>query len=86
MSDLNSRSHYRDVDVIVAGGGPSGVSAAVHAARAGARTVLVERYGRLGGAAVTSTVNPLMGGVTLEFRRKGQTLRYSIRLPCPAAD
>jgi hypothetical protein len=37
------------VDVLVAGGGPSGVSAAVAAARAGASVALIERNGCLGG-------------------------------------
>lgn len=36
-------------DVLVAGGGPAGVSAAVAAARAGARTQLIEVHGCLGG-------------------------------------
>lgn len=36
-------------DVLVLGGGPSGVSAAVAAARTGARVVLLERYNHLGG-------------------------------------
>lgn len=39
----------RDADVVVAGGGISGMIAALTAAGAGARTVLVERFGRLGG-------------------------------------
>jgi NADPH-dependent 2,4-dienoyl-CoA reductase/sulfur reductase-like enzyme len=34
-----------DVDVLVAGGGPAGIAAALSAARAGARTMIVERYG-----------------------------------------
>ena len=38
-----------DVDVAVAGGGISGPCAAVAAARHGARTLLVDRFGRLGG-------------------------------------
>ena len=38
------------------GGGPAGVSAAVAAARHGAKTVLVERYGHLGGMATGGLV------------------------------
>jgi hypothetical protein len=38
-----------DADVVVVGGGPGGIGAAVSAARNGARTVLIERYGYLGG-------------------------------------
>lgn len=38
-----------EVEVLVAGGGPSGIAAAVGAARAGAKTMLVERYGCFGG-------------------------------------
>jgi hypothetical protein len=36
-------------DVLVLGGGPSGVAAAVAAARSGARVILLERYNHLGG-------------------------------------
>lgn len=43
-------------DVVVAGGGSAGVAAAVGAARAGARTLLIEAYGFLGGAATHSIV------------------------------
>ena len=38
-----------EADVIVAGGGPGGFPAAVAAARNGAKTVLLERHGYLGG-------------------------------------
>jgi len=38
-----------EADVLVVGGGPAGFAAAVAAARAGARTTLVERYGYFGG-------------------------------------
>ncbi|MBX3605740.1 MAG: FAD-dependent oxidoreductase [Piscinibacter sp.] len=40
---------YRDCEVLVVGGGPSGTAAAVAAARAGADVVLLERYNHLGG-------------------------------------
>jgi hypothetical protein len=39
----------RECDVVVVGGGPGGIGAAVSAARNGADTVLIERYGYLGG-------------------------------------
>lgn len=45
-----------EADVLVVGGGPAGVAAAVAAARNGAKTVLVERYGHLGGMATGGLV------------------------------
>ncbi len=47
----------READVVVVGGGPGGVGAAIAAARAGASTVLIERYGHLGGMATGGLVN-----------------------------
>jgi len=43
-------------DVVVCGGGPAGCAAAIAAARAGARTLLIEKDGQLGGAVVSQLV------------------------------
>ncbi len=71
-----------DVDVLVAGGGCAGTMAAIACARAGLDTLLVERYGFLGGAATTQYVpllsiwntspwadekKPLIGGLVQEI-------------------
>jgi hypothetical protein len=48
-----------EVDVVVAGGGTAGVAAAVAAARAGARTLLIERAGFLGGVAAPGLMTSL---------------------------
>lgn len=47
-------------DVVVCGGGTSGVFAAVAAAREGKSTVLIERFGALGGTPVQGLVLPTM--------------------------
>ena len=66
-----------DYDVVVCGGGPAGFIAAIAAARSGARTALVERYGFLGGMATMGYVAPIsefgfagervIGGIPWEF-------------------
>ena len=50
-------------DVIIVGGGPAGTAAAVAAARAGSRTLLIEREGFLGGMATSASV-PAFGPYT----------------------
>ena len=50
-----------EYDVIVAGGGPAGIAAAVSAARTGAKTALIERYGILGGMLTSGHVQPILG-------------------------
>jgi hypothetical protein len=47
-------------DVAVFGGGPAGIAAAIGAARNGAKTLLVERYGFLGGMSTAALVYPWM--------------------------
>jgi hypothetical protein len=49
-----------EYDVLVVGGGNAGCAAAIAAARHGARTLLAERYGFLGGTATAAMVGPWM--------------------------
>jgi len=58
-----------DCDVLAAGGGMAGSVAAIAAARQGARTVLFERHGFLGGAATAGAVGQFVGWETRAGRR-----------------
>ena len=49
-----------DADVLIVGGGPAGLGAAMGAAAAGARVILSERFGFLGGNATAALVMPWM--------------------------
>ena len=50
--------------MLVAGGGPAGICAAVAAARQGAKVLLVERYGAVGGNLTLGNVSPILGKVS----------------------
>jgi len=52
---------WGEYDVVVLGGGPAGMAAAVAAARAGRSTLLVERYGFLGGMGTAAGVTNFCG-------------------------
>ncbi len=70
----------REVDVLVVGGGPAGIAAAVGAARAGAKTLLIERFGCLGGNITLAGVESFAwyrhegtveaGGIAIELEEK----------------
>src|SRR5437764_12784064 len=52
---------YGDYEVVVLGGGPAGIAAAVASARAGRSTILIERYGFLGGMGTAAGVTNFCG-------------------------
>src|SRR3954465_7137583 len=52
---------YGEYEVAVLGGGPAGIAAAVAAGRAGRRTLLIERYGFLGGMGTAAGVTNFCG-------------------------
>src|SRR5690349_8220770 len=69
----NPTEHF---DVIVCGGGPSGVAAALAAVLRGSRVLLLERYGFFGGIATAALVNPWAGHEYTEpvTQRKGSLI------------
>ena len=67
-----------DTDVVVVGGGAAGPFAAIAAGRMGMKTVLIERFGALGGnLTIGLNAKPsgaLPGGIPLEFWKRMQKL------------
>jgi len=67
-----------EVDVLVVGGGPAGCAAAIQAARRGAKTVLIEQSGMLGGVATAGLMShwtgETRGGIYEEILDRCQAL------------
>lgn len=61
---LSYRTLERTWDVIVAGGGTAGAMAGIAAARAGAKVLVIEAFGSLGGTGTNAWVTPLMRNVS----------------------
>jgi flavin-dependent dehydrogenase len=74
-----------ETDVLVIGGGPGGLSAAVAAAREGVDTMLVERYGCFGGVITQAMIGTVAwyrtraetvdaGGIGTEFEQRAKAM------------
>ena len=82
-----------EVDVLVAGGGPAGVGAALAAARSGLSTLVVEQFNCLGGVATAGghghiskydeqgTGRRIVGGIAEEIASRVVKEGYGIREP-----
>jgi len=57
-------------DVVVVGGGPAGIAAAVASARHGAKTVLIERFGAIGGMGTMGLVGPFMSSFGVDGKER----------------
>jgi hypothetical protein len=79
-----------ETDVLVVGGGPAGISAALAAAREGVDTMLVERYGCFGGVITQTMVGTIAwyryaktvdaGGIGLEFEQRAKEQGATINI------
>ncbi len=58
-----------ETDILVVGGGPAGIGAAIGAADAGMNVILAEHYGFLGGNATAALTIPLSSFHSMEYRK-----------------
>jgi len=88
---------YDEVDVVVCGGGPAGVAAAISAARNGAKTILLEYEYCLGGMSTSGLMNHMgpmhdqqkiiLGGIPWEIFQRLVSMNAAIQaIPCPPTD
>jgi len=78
-------------DVLVVGGGPSGLAAAISASRMGVKTILIERYGCFGGNITQAMVESIAwyrhehtveaGGIGREFEERAKKMGGTIKDP-----
>lgn len=79
-----------ETEILVIGGGPAGISAALAAARVGAKTILVERYGCFGGVITQAMIGTIAwyryaktvdaGGIALELERRAKKMGATINI------
>jgi len=79
-----------ETEVLVVGGGPAGLSAALAAAREGFNTMLIERYGCFGGVITQAMIGTIAwyryaktvdaGGIGVEFERRAKEMGATINM------
>src|SRR5215831_14598917 len=81
--------HSEPVDLIIAGAGPAGFSAAVYGASEGLRTILFDDVAIGGQAAASSRIENFLGfptgvsGADLAFRAELQAIKFGARVALP---
>jgi len=86
---LRLRSDTAFFDVVIVGGGPAGLAAAVYAASEGLKTVMVEREAPGGQAGLSSRIENYLGfpsgisGSDLARRATTQARRFGVEIICP---
>ena len=86
---LRMRSDTNFFDLVIVGGGPSGLAAAVYAASEGLKTVMVERDAPGGQAGLSSRIENYLGfpsgisGGDLTRRAVAQARRFGVEIVCP---
>jgi len=83
---MQTQAHHPFYDLIVIGGGPAGLAAAVYGASEGLRTILVERYATGGQAGTSSQIENYLGfptgvsGADLARRATIQAKRFGTEI------
>ena len=85
-----------ETGVLVVGSGPAGLAAAISAAREGAKSMLVEQFGSLGGNITQVGVNSIawyryegttdVEGIGIEFEKRAQELSGKQKTPFESSD
>jgi flavin-dependent dehydrogenase len=74
---------FGEYEVVVLGGGPAGIAAALAAGRRGRSTLLVERYGFLGGAGTAAGLSTFCGLHAVVHGKHERSLRPALsRMRC----
>ncbi len=83
---LTTEARMSYYDLIIIGGGPAGLTAAIYAAREGAQTLLIERSGLGGQAGITVGIDNFpgfpqgIGGLELAARMVEQARRFNVEI------